>query len=413
MEEGENMIEIPGKYNTATIYTDNVEKEAISQIYDICNHPIFKDQSIKIMPDVHAGKGCVVGFTSTMPQGRIIPSLIGVDIGCGMLTVSLGQVDLKLSQIDMFIREFIPHGNSVNAKINPAINAKASNTIKEICERIGDTKTYERHLKSIGSLGGGNHFIEISEDSKQNKYLIIHSGSRNFGHKIATYYQDRAFKDCDAVRKALNIQLNKYKGENKITEDEHTQKIEKLKEVYAVPKDLSFLDGATAQQYIHDMQVAQQFAAINRMEIASRIVKFISGGDTNFQLGTFETIHNYISPEGFIRKGAVSAFENELLLIPINMRDGSILARGKGNKDWNYSAPHGAGRLMSRSKAKTSLDFEEYRVSMRRVYSTSVNRNTLDEAPMAYKNMEEIIENTKDTIEVVDILKPVYNFKSN
>ncbi len=407
------MIEVTGKYNTAAIYTDNVEQEAISQIYSICNHPMFKNESIKIMPDVHAGKGCVVGFTSTMSTSRIIPNLIGVDIGCGMLTVRLGQADLSYGYLDMFIRKSIPHGNEVNPKINSLITDKNSNGIKDVCNRIGDSKTYERHLKSLGSLGGGNHFIEIAENAAKDKFLIIHSGSRNFGHKIATYYQNKADEYCKQKSRDFHNAIHNHRDVFKVDVDDFIQDCIDRNIYDSLHKDLCFLEGGLAENYLYDMQVAQQFASINRLEIASKIIKFISGGDTNFQLSTFETIHNYISPDGFIRKGAVSAMEGEILLIPINMRDGSILAKGKGNKDWNYSAPHGAGRLMSRSKAKTALDLEEYQKSMKMVYSTCVNRNTLDESPMAYKNMSDIIENTKDTIEIVDILHPVYNFKSN
>jgi len=399
-------IEIIGKYTTAKIFNDNVEQEALSQIYEVCNHPIFKDMPVRIMPDVHAGKGCVIGFTARL-NNRVIPNLIGVDIGCGMLTVNLGKVELDLPKIDNFIRNNIPHGNEVN-KHRPRIIKSLEDDIYNVCKNIGDIDKYERHLKSIGSLGGGNHFIEINIDKEDNKYLVIHSGSRNFGHKIATYYQKQAEIYCDKKRSEIRNSLNSYKGTFKVEEDEFTIATQKALDVYSVPKELSFLEGGLFENYIHDMKVAQKFASMNRFYMYEKIQNFL---DIDF-IQCFETIHNYIDVLNFVRKGAISADKDEKVLIPLNMRDGSILAIGKGNEDWNNSAPHGAGRLMSRTKAKENINLEDFEKSMEGIYSTSVKQSTLDESPMAYKNPEEIIKYVEDTIEIIDIIKPIYNFKA-
>lgn len=401
------MIEIKGEYTSAIIYTDNVESEALSQIYGICSHPIFKDNPIRIQADTHAGKGCVIGFTARLNDNKIIPNLIGVDIGCAMTVVKLGKVDLDLVNLDKFILNNIPHGNNVSKKPHKLDN-NFKDDIYNVCKRIKDVDSYDRHIKSIGSLGSGNHFIEVSKDKEDNIYLIIHSGSRNFGHKIATFYQKRAELHCDERRKYFNDLINSYRIKNKIEKDEYTDSIDK-ENIYKVPKDLSFLEGEEALNYLNDMKVAQKFASANRKAIAKSILNYLSLEPESI----FETIHNYISDDGYIRKGAISAKEDEIVLIPINMRDGSILARGKGNEEYNYSAPHGAGRIMSRSKAKSALSLEDFKNSMDGIYTTSVGNNTLDEAPMAYKPIKEILNNIGDTVEVLDILKPIYNFKSN
>jgi len=404
------MIHINGKYTDANIYTDNIESEALSQVYEIISHPTFKDESVKIMPDVHAGKGCVIGFTATNKSCTIIPNLIGVDIGCGMKTVNLGNIDLDLVELDRFIRHKIPHGCSVNSKISKLVDNEMTSDIKKVCDMIGDDwEKFDYHLRSIGSLGGGNHFIEISVDKDNNKYLIIHSGSRNFGHRIATYFQKLAIQSCKSKSAVYSDLINKLRGGLRV--DDNDPRIKEIKDanIYQVDKQLTFLEGADYANYMFCMRVAQRMAVQNRDIIAKRILEELN----ITPVSEFETIHNYIDDNDIIRKGAVSAKKDEILLIPMNMRDGSILAKGKGNADWNNSAPHGAGRLMSRSKAKAELNLDNFHKQMQDIYTTSVGQNTLDEAPDAYKPMQEILDNIGDTVEIIDILKPIHNFKAH
>ena len=368
------MIEVQGKYTNAKIFTDNIEAEALSQVYKICNHPIFEGETVRIMPDVHAGKGCVIGFTATNRSGKLIPNLIGVDIGCAMLTCYLGKVDLDFQDIDKYIQTKIPHGFNVNSKQH-VIPYRLDSEIKQVCSLIKDEK-YNYHRLSIGSLGGGNHFIEFNEDSEGNKYLVIHSGSRNFGHKIATYYQKQAAEYCK--------QTNKH-----------------------VESGLEYLEGDLAGDYKFCVETAQKFAAYSRHMMMISILNHLSILPDKI----FETVHNYIDKD-IIRKGAISAKMDELVLIPLNMRDGSIMAIGRGNEDWNCSAPHGAGRRMSRKQAKEHLNIHLFVESMEGIYTSCVRESTLDEAPMAYKGKEEIINNVGDSLVIMDIIKPIYNFKS-
>lgn len=398
---------IKGQYTEATIHTENIEQSAISQIYDICNHPIFKGSSVQIMPDVHAGKGCVVGFTAKL-ENAVIPNLIGVDIGCGMLTVELGNIEIDLQKLDRFISTNIPHGTDVNAK-SQVSSTPFGEAIYKVCENIGDVDKFKRHILSVGSLGGGNHFVEINVDKEDNKYLVIHSGSRNFGHKIAQFYQKQAEASCSSIRNMHQANLNRYRGERKVETDVYTEGLQARIDRYHVPKELSFLEGELAENYIKDMRIAQWFATLSRYSMAKRIMATL---DIKGLTTMFETVHNYIDEDNIIRKGAISAKQGEKVLIPINMRDGSILATGKGNPDWNNSAPHGAGRLMSRSGAKKVLSMEEFSTTMKDVYTTSVRMATLDEAPMAYKPINEILDNIHDTVDVIEVLKPIYNFKS-
>jgi len=407
------MIELKGKYNTAKVFTDNIEDTAQSQIITLLNQEVFKDSKIRIMPDTHAGAGCVIGFTADFGN-KIIPNLVGVDIGCGM-HVTKFKADVNLEAIDNFIRNNIPHGNSVNKDISDkAVSLLNSEMLFGHIETISDnTKTdLGRHIKSLGSLGGGNHFIEINEDSDAFKYLVIHSGSRNLGLQVAKYYQKLAEEQIKSIVTDLKVQRDKNVGllrKEERYEQANIQKehYNKLIEGWNVPKELSFLTDELADSYLLYMKVAQKFASLNREMMADRILKTFNIEPVE----QFETIHNYIDGR-MIRKGAVSAEKGEKLIIPINMRDGSIIAIGKGNEDWNYSAPHGAGRLMSRSQAKDNLDLEEYKETMKNVFSTSVKDSTLDEAPMAYKPIEEILSNIKDTVDVVEVIKPIYNFKA-
>lgn len=369
------MIVIKGNFSTAKIFSNNLDIESIDQIKQLVDISVFKDSKIRIMPDAHKGAGCVIGFTSTLEK-KIIPNLIGVDIGCGMLTISLGKGDIDYKSLDRFIHSYIPHGFKGNKKVDPHIQEDIKLRIEETCKNIKDN--YKDQILKIGSLGGGNHFIEIDLDEDDNKYLIIHTGSRNFGLKVANYYQNIAHKYC-------------------------------IKNNIELPKSLCYLEGKKAEEYKKDMKIAQDYAHINRYIIAKRIVNFLRIKP----IEQFETIHNYINFEdNIIRKGAVSAKYNEKLLIPLNMRDGCIIAKGKGISDWNYSAPHGAGRRLSRNKAKKELSLEEFKSSMKDIYTTSVKKSTLDEAPMAYKDPKEIIENIEETVTIEKIIKPIYNFKA-
>lgn len=408
------MLEVKGKYNKAIVYTKNIEEEAINQVEEICNQEVFKNSKIRIMPDCHPGKGCVIGTTMTI-EDKIIPNLVGVDIGCGMKTVELGNIDLDLESIDNYIKKNIPHGFSINN--NPKTDYKK--TIEKLRCFRDIPKSSKEFNRALGSLGGGNHFIEINEDSNKNKYLIIHSGSRNLGHQVATYYQNKAYE----YHSGLNDEFQHEKDEliksyKKSGRRKEIQKaLVKLKEDYKkecnIPKYLCYLEGRLKDDYLHDMKIVQEYANLNRSVMSKRIIEECMELDFA-SLNKFQTIHNYIDLDSMIlRKGSISAQKDEKVLIPINMRDGSILAIGKGNPEWNCSAPHGAGRLKSRGKAKEDITLEEFENSMKDVFTTCVKESTIDESPMAYKDMDEILGNTKDTIDIIDILKPIYNFKSS
>ncbi len=354
------------------IFTQNIEEAAIEQINLLLRQEAFKSCKVRIMPDVHSGKGCVIGFTADLVN-KVIPNIVGVDIGCGMLCVELGKIDVDLANIDRIINRFIPAGR--NIREHKLTSFEKINDLYCLRE-LKDRKKFE---KSIGTLGGGNHFIEIDKDAEDNKYLVIHTGSRNLGKQIAEYYQNLAIKLCSPK----------------------------------LPRDLCYLEGKYRDKYLHDMKICQQYASLNRKQIANEILKQTSYWKENKQFACFETIHNYISfDDNIVRKGAISAKKDEKVLIPINMRDGAIIAIGKGNKDWNESAPHGAGRIMSRKKAKETFKLEDFRESMKDVYTTSVVKETIDEAPFVYKPIQEILENIRDTVEVERIIKPIYNFKA-
>lgn len=401
------MIEIRGKFNTAICYTNLLESEAYSQILTVCNEKAFETSKIRIMPDVHAGKGCTIGTTMTIVD-KVVPNMVGVDIGCGMYTVSLGAIDIDLEKFDKAAHS-IPSGRNVWYH-----KQERFDLTKLRCYRIlNDTKRLE---KSLGTLGGGNHFIEIDADENGNKYLIIHSGSRNLGAQVAEYYQGIAIDlnrgKEDYFKKRDEIIVT-YKAEGRRNEIQSTLKqLEKewIKKEPTLLKELCYLYGTFMDDYLHDINICQQFAKRNREKMAEILLE--KTGITG--LDAFQTIHNYIDiDEMILRKGSVSAKEGEKLLIPINMRDGSLICVGKGNPDWNFSAPHGAGRLMSRSDARLMLTMEEYEQQMSGIYSTCINSATLDEAPMAYKNIDEIIENIEPTAEIIARIKPVYNFKAS
>lgn len=391
------------------IFTEVIEPEAINQVYTLIKQPAFQDCKVRIMPDVHAGAGCVIGFTADLGD-KVIPNIVGVDIGCGMLTVELGNVDIDFEKLDEVIRRCVPNGRNVHE----GRLVKFDELQDLYCYReLKNTKRIER---SIGSLGGGNHFIEIDADDEGNKYLIIHSGSRNLGKQVADYYQNLAtelMQGKDKLYEMKNELIIKYKATGRKNEIEAA-----IKELYRVfkpnklgiPKELCYLEGEYRTKYLHDMAICQKYADMNRWTMARLI---LDNAKLN-SFGDFSTVHNYIDHESnIVRKGAISAKKDEILLIPINMRDGCIIGNGKGNDDWNQSAPHGAGRLMSRSKAKEILNVEEFKDTMSGIYTTCVSQSTLDESPMAYKSLDDIVNNIKDTVEIIKIIKPIYNFKAS
>lgn len=406
------MIELKGKFATAKVFTNNIEQEAISQIIELLNQDFAKNSKIAIMPDIHAGKGCVIGFTADLGH-KVIPNIVGVDIGCGMETVELGKINIDLALLDYTINNFIPSGrNTHEGKVIPFPEIQELYCFRE----LKDTKRME---KSIGTLGGGNHFIEINEGKDNNKYLVIHSGSRNLGKQVAEHYQKMAIELCSGKEnfyKEKDYIIEEYKKQGKRKEIQSALK--KIKAKYenlrpSYPDDLCFLAGEWREKYLHDMKICQEYAVLNRKVMAKIIINNVFGRNEN-DFSSFTTIHNYINfSDNIIRKGAISAKKGERVLIPINMRDGSILAVGKGNTDWNCSAPHGAGRLMSRSKAKQTFQLADYQETMKGVYTTSINESTLDECPMAYKPIEEIMDNIQDTVDVIDVIRPLYNYKSN
>lgn len=406
------MIELQGKYNNAKVFTDNIEDSAKEQIIQLLNQDFIKDCKVRIMPDCHSGSGCVIGFTANLGD-KVIPNLIGVDIGCSMLTIELGKLDINLEKLDEVIHQYIPSGFN----IHEGRVVKFSKLQDLHCYRnLKDTKRIER---SIGTLGGGNHFIEVNVNSNNNKYLVIHSGSRNLGHQVAMFYQELAIDLCSGKESYYTERENiikTYKEQGRKTEIQ--QALSDLKNKYEdlqpnYPKELCYLTGSFRDKYLYDMNICQEYATLNRETMANIILDKMFNKKLS-EYNHFHTVHNYINfNDNIIRKGSVSAKEGEKLLIPINMRDGSIIAVGKGNFDWNCSAPHGAGRLFSRTKAREILNLDEFKEEMNGIYSTSVSENTIDESPMAYKPMEEILENIKDTADVLEIIKPIYNFKAH
>lgn len=393
------------------IFTSNIEDKAKEQIDLLLEQEAFKNCKVRIMPDVHAGAGCVIGFTGNLGD-KVIPNIVGVDIGCGMLCVELGDIDLDLEKLDKVIREYIPNGMNVHDDFPPQPFF------------LGNLKCYKELKnkdnwleKSMGTLGGGNHFIEIDVDEKNNKYLVIHTGSRNLGKQVAEIYQNKAIEYCSykqEMQEEKNKVIKEYKKQGK--EKEIQRALFELNKKYEgktkLPKDLCYLEGELREDYLHDMRICQDFAVMNREAIAGEIIARM--GLMLCVEDFFETIHNYISFEdNIVRKGSISARKGEKVLIPMNMRDGCIIGIGKGNADWNQSAPHGAGRIMSRLKAKETFNIDEYKDSMKGIYTTSVNEETIDEAPMVYKPMQEIIDCIGDTVEIIKIIKPIYNFKAS
>lgn len=381
------------------VFAETFEYEAYEQVKKLANYEAYENSIIRIMPDSHAGKGCTVGTTMTITD-KVTPNLVGVDIGCGMLTIELKDKHIDCEKLDRIIRTKVPNGFNVHQQ------QKATFDFEQlICAKKVDL---ERALLSIGSLGGGNHFIEVDYSEANDKYyLVIHSGSRKLGGDVCKYYQDLAFQSANEMKKIREELVSRLKAEGR--EQDIEREIKKLKKP-VTDKELAHLSGDNFKAYLNDMEIVQRFAMLNRKTMASIIIKEMGFQETS----RFETIHNYIDFKRMIlRKGAVSAEQGEKLLIPINMRDGSLICIGKGNEDWNYSAPHGAGRLMSRSKAKEVLSMNEFVDSMNGIFTTSVSTATIDEAPQAYKSMEEIRTAITDTVDIIDTIKPIYNFKAS
>lgn len=399
------MFEIKGKVNTAICYAKIVEDEAIEQIRRMCDYEFTENSKIRIMPDVHAGKGCTIGTTMTV-MDKAVPNIVGVDIGCGMYTICLGKDEIDFEKLDESAH-YIPSG------MNIWDGRQEKFDLQELrCYRsLKNTKWLER---SLGTLGGGNHFIEVDQAANGTKYLVIHTGSRNLGKQVAEIYQKLAV-DLNKGKETYFDQRDKiirtYKEQGRRKEIQAAlEAISWNKRETTMPEDLCYLYGRFFEDYLHDVEICQKFATRNREKIAEVI--FERTGMTGTE--GFHTIHNYIDiDEMILRKGAIAARKGEKVLIPINMRDGSVLAVGKGNAEWNYSAPHGAGRIMSRTKAKDTLCMDEYKKAMEGVYTTSVNEATLDEAPMAYKSLVDIIDVIRETVDVIDVMKPIYNFKAN
>ena len=401
------MLEIKGQKNTAVCYAKGVEEDAIEQIRRMCDYGLTEGSKIRIMPDVHAGKGCTIGTTMTV-QDKVCPNIVGVDIGCGMYIVKLEEKEIDFEKVDE-AAHYIPSGMNVWEGRKERFDLTGLRCFRS----LRDSKRLER---SLGTLGGGNHFIEVEVSKDGTYYLVIHSGSRNLGKQVAEIYQQIAidlhmgkeeyFKQRDEIIKT-------YKASGRRGEIQTALK--ELKDGYEtkaleVPDDICWLYGSFLEDYLHDIEICQNFAKRSRELMASIILE--KTGMTAVE--AFHTIHNYIDvDEMILRKGAIAAHEGEKVLIPINMRDGSVIAVGKGNPEWNYSAPHGAGRIMSRTKAKEMLSLEEYRETMKGIYTTSVNEKTLDEAPMAYKALEDIIDVIRESVDVIDIMKPIYNFKAS
>ncbi len=398
------MIILKGKYGIAKVYTDNIDESAIKQIIELLNQSFVGGLTVRIMPDVHAGKGCTIGTTMTI-KDKIVPNLVGVDIGCGMEVVKLKEGHIELQKLDKLIYARIPSGMRIRRsphRYNEQID------LNELC--CEKHVSLDRAYLSLGTLGGGNHFIEADFGDDGSFYIVVHSGSRHLGLEVAQYYQNEAYR---RLMKKADVKLEEIiaelKANGRQSEIDSTLKEKREDVSQSIPKSLAYVEGELFDEYIHDMKIVQGFAALNRQAMIDEIVKGM-GFHVKDQ---FTTIHNYIDTDSMIlRKGAVSAKAGERLIIPINMRDGSLICTGKGNSDWNFSAPHGAGRVLSRSQAKSEFTLSEFKKQMNGIYTTSVHTSTIDECPMAYKPIDEIIKNVKDTVTVNEIIKPIYNFKA-
>lgn len=392
------MIELKGKYNECKIFTDEIDNATRGQITALLDQESMKETKIRIMPDCHAGAGCVIGTTMTI-KDKLIPNLVGVDIGCGMYAIKLKEKRIDLPKLDSTIRKYIPFGFNIyitKAQYFDIYNLKAPINI-------------DNALRSIGTLGGGNHFIEIDRDSDNHLWLVIHTGSRHAGLEVCNYYQNLAYKNLKDNKELRNELIEKLKSEGREKEISSALKEFSKENPTDIPKMLAYCEGDLFNDYIHDMRIMQDYADTNRRTIAKIIMKKMK----LHPIHEIMTRHNYIDIDNMIlRKGSISAQKDEEVIIPMNMRDGSLICKGKGNPDWNYSAPHGAGRLMSRTEAKESISMNDYKKSMNGIYSSCISKETIDESAFAYKPMQSIIDNIKDTVEIIDIIKPIYNFKA-
>ncbi|MDE6265604.1 MAG: RtcB family protein [Paramuribaculum sp.] len=408
------------------IFTDNVEETALSQISELLSIDVFSDKKIRIMPDVHAGAGCVIGFTGNLGD-KVIPNIVGVDIGCGMRVISLGKLsDIDFHAFNEHIRSNVPSGKIVRESrfgFKPLVGEEMDiyREVKEVVTQMHcyrELKDTARINKAIGSLGGGNHFIELDKDDEGTVYLVIHTGSRNLGKQVADFYQARAIKHltdgADELEGTIRRIIDEYKAAGRRSELQGV--IKKMRREYRgseprLPRDLCYVEGEAREHYLHDMRLCQKWAVLNRRLIAMLLLEFfaVKEGDVK----CFESVHNYISDDNMIRKGSISAGKGERCIIPLNMRDGSLICTGKGNIEWNCSAPHGAGRVLSRSQAYDKITMEDFEASMQGIYSESVNDFTRDESPMAYKPAAEIIANIGDTVTIDKIIRPIFNFKAS
>lgn len=389
------------EFENVKIFTDDIDQETLNQIYEFQKSPLFTGVPIRIMPDTHSGKGACIGFTAPITD-KLCPAIVGVDISCGMLVHELGSIDIDFERLDDVVHKYIPCGREISRRREEAVNL-----IKQLkCYK--ELKSLDRLEASLGTLGGGNHFCEIDTSEDGDKFLIIHSGSRNLGKQVADIYQHKAIrerKDRDNKSKEIITEL---KLQGRQSEIEATLK-QIRQSTPSIPDDLCFVTGENLDNYLYDMRICQKFATFNRQIMANNILRMMKWKS----IDSFTTLHNYIGEDNIIRKGAISAYKGEKVLIPLNMRDGSLICIGKGNKDWNYSAPHGAGRRLSRSQAKKQLSLEAYKEDMQGIYTTTVNSSTIDEAPAAYKPATEIMELIRDTVEIKEVIKPVYNFKAS
>ncbi len=391
---------IQGKYSDAKVFTDNIDEATVSQIEEFLNEELTKEANVRIMPDCHAGKGAVIGTTMRV-KDRVVPNLVGVDIGCGMLCVEVKKTKVDFAKLDEAVQASVPSGQSIRTTAHEFMkNIELDNVLANFSK--------ETAALSLGTLGGGNHFIEMNETEDGRLFLVIHSGSRHLGTKVANYHQKKAIESLSTDKEGLNELIVQLKNAGRQREINAAIKSYKSA-IPVIPNDLAYLQGDLMQDYFNDLKIAQDYAKWNRAAMVQVLLETMAFEE----VGRIDTVHNYIDLEHMIlRKGAISARKDEMVLIPINMRDGSLLAKGKGNEDWNHSGPHGAGRILSRTKAKQLLQLDDFTKTMQHVYTTSVNEDTIDESPFAYKTMQEIIDNTKDTIEIQSILKPLYNFKA-
>lgn len=407
------------------IFTDNIEENALEQVKQLLSIDVFSDKKIRIMPDVHAGAGCVIGFTGNLGD-KVIPNIVGVDIGCGMRILNLGKIEsIDYHAFNEHIRSNVPSGMIVREDkfgFKPLVH-EGMDIYREAKKMVTELRCYrelkysDRINKSIGSLGGGNHFIELDKDDDGNVYLVIHTGSRNLGKQVADIYQNRAIKHmtegADEFEETIKRTIEEYKAAGRRSELQSVIKKMRKSQQEAeptLPRDLCYVEGDAREDYLHDMRICQRWAVLNRKLISLLLLKFFP--EVNV-LEEFESVHNYISDDNIIRKGSISAADGERCIIPLNMRDGSLLCTGKGNPDWNCSAPHGAGRVLSRTQAYEQIKMEDFEASMAGIYSESVNDFTRDESPMVYKPADEIIANIGDTVNVDTIIRPIFNFKAS